>query len=123
MDTKSPQVAPLALAPLLGENRYTRVQRMLAQERADYESSWLMSERMLHICHAIEASPASEQLTKCSVLAAQLRRELELYEQTRPMTPEETARIQAAWKSFSAVAPNIGHQPTPATPAQKRSDV
>lgn len=83
-----------------------KIEEILNNERRAYETSWLMSERALHLCHAIEASPASEQLTKCSVLAAQLRRELEIYEQTRPLTAEETASIQAAWKRHSAVPLN-----------------
>lgn len=68
--------------------------------RADYENATLMSERALHLCHAIERSPASEQLTKCSLLAAQLRKELERYEETRPMTARENALINAAWKLY-----------------------
>lgn len=74
---------------------------MVAAVREDYERLWLMSERALHLCHAIERSPASEQLTKCSLLAAQLRKELELYEQTRPMTTAETKMIDKAWRRFS----------------------
>lgn len=56
----------------------------------------LMSEQALALCHEIEAQSANEQLTKCSVLASQLRRELEIYEQTRPLTDEENARIEGA---------------------------
>lgn len=65
-----------------------------------------MSERMLCLCYAIEASPASEQLTKCSVLAAQLRRELEIYEQTRPLYTDEKALINDAWKRFDGASLN-----------------
>lgn len=90
------------VADFKAQQKYERVRKMLDNERRAYESSWLMSERMLHLCHAIESSPASEQLTKCSVLAAQLRAELELYEQTRPMDDAEKAMIDDGWKRFQA---------------------
>lgn len=95
------------VADFKAQQKYDRVRKMLDDERRAYESSWTMSERMLHLCHAIEASPASEQLTKCSVLAAQLRHELEVYEQTRPLTKEEKAIIAEGWMRFSAASPNV----------------
>jgi hypothetical protein len=62
----------------------------------------LLSEIALDLCHAIESQPGCEQLTKCSVLASQLRQELERYEQTRPLTADETAMIDRAWKAHEA---------------------
>lgn len=35
------------------------------------------SEKALVLCHAIEAAGASEQLTKCSVIASELRTEIQ----------------------------------------------
>ncbi len=43
------------------------------------------SEKALALCHAIEAAGASEQLTKCNVLASELRTEIQA----------ESARIAA----------------------------
>ena len=58
------------------------------------------------LCEEIERYPASEQQTKCSLLASQLRKELEIYEETRPMTPDENELIEKATKQFMAVTPN-----------------
>lgn len=35
-----------------------------------------LAEKALALCHAIEAAGASEQLTKCSVLASELRADI-----------------------------------------------
>lgn len=40
------------------------------------------SEKALALCHAIEAAGTSEQLTKCSVLASELKTEIESQETT-----------------------------------------
>lgn len=87
-----------AVAPLFGEKRYEAVKRRLNRERDEYQSKRLLSEQALDLCHAIEGGVACEQLTKCSVLAAQLRKELEHYEATRPLTAHENAQIAAGWK-------------------------
>lgn len=41
------------------------------------------SEIAQHLCEELERWPASEQQTRLSLLASQLRKELETYEQTR----------------------------------------
>jgi len=86
---------------LLGEKRYAAVKRRIERERDEYQSTRLLSEQALDLCHAIERGVACEQLTKCSVLAAQLRQELERYEDTRPLTKWENERIAVAWKSHN----------------------
>lgn len=68
-------------------------------------SNMLLSEIAQTLCEEIEKSPASEHLTKCSVLASELRREIETYEQTRPLTPEEKAKVDWAWQRFRASSP------------------
>jgi hypothetical protein len=86
------------LGPELNAARIQRALEMhgplLALDESRLESSWLLSERALRLCHAIERAPASEQLTRCSVLAARLRAELETYEATRPLTEHEQALIK-----------------------------
>lgn len=62
----------------------------------------LLSEQALDLCHAIERGVACEQLTKCSVLAAELRKEIEVYEDTRPLTDEERNRIAIGWNTYRA---------------------
>lgn len=47
------------------------------------------SEKALALCHAIEAAGASEQLTKCSVLASELRAAI-LTERIRILTLADT---------------------------------
>lgn len=98
------------LGPELNAARIQRALEMhgplLACDESRLESSWLLSERALRLCHAIERAPASEQLTKCSVLAAQLRAELETYEATRPLTEHEQSLIRDGWTALSAFSPN-----------------
>jgi len=60
----------------------------------------------LDLCHAIEESPACAQQTKCSLLAAELRRELEIYQDTRPLTDVEKAKIQIGWQMLKAIPIN-----------------
>lgn len=99
------------LGPELNAARIHRALEMhgplLDRDESRLESSWLLSERALRLCHAIERAPASEQLTKCSILAAQLRAELETYEVTRPLTDHEQSLVRDGWIALSASSPNI----------------
>lgn len=65
----------------------------------------LPSEMMYDLCLVLEAYPASEQHTKCSILASELRRELEAYEASRPLTSEENAMIERGLKKFLSASP------------------
>lgn len=102
------------LGPELNAARIQRALEMhgplLACDESRLESSWLLSERALRLCHAIERAPASEQLTKCSILAAQLRAELEIYEATRPLTEHEQSLVRDGWSALSASSPNCDSQ-------------
>lgn len=90
-----------------GEKRYAAVKRRIERERDEYQSSRLLSEQALDLCHAIEKSGfACEQLTKCSLLASQLRQELEIYEQVRPLTWGEKQKINDAWQKHVRSSPN-----------------
>jgi len=64
------------------------------------------SEKALALCHAIEAAGASEQLTKCSVLASELREQLagiesaidpfaRVYRFNAPLAPPDGAAVRS----------------------------
>lgn len=71
--------------------------------RIDDNAARTLPEMALDLCHAIEAAPACEQQTTCSVLAAQLREALQRYQDTRPLTPREKAMIDRAWENHRAI--------------------
>lgn len=54
-----------------------------------------IAEKALALCHAIEAAGASEALTKCSVLASELRKEIQA-------ETERTVALAAKMKKFVA---------------------
>lgn len=76
------------------------------RSRRDYQATRTLPEMALDLCHAIEGSPACAQQTKCSLLASELRRELEIYQDTRPLTDDEKAKIEIAWQKLKAIPLN-----------------
>lgn len=95
--TKNPdQVIAALLAPHLSSRSGKSVELNKVFEGK------MLTEIALALCHDIERWPASEQLTKCSLLAAELREQLGIYEDTRPLTERERKLIDEGWKKLNA---------------------
>lgn len=76
---------------------------------------FMPSEIALYMCQELERYPASEAQTALSVRAAQLRADLQRYEETRELADDEKALIVQGWAKLQAAGrPNKSDEERPA---------
>lgn len=84
------------------------------KETRDWVCNLLPSEQITLLGQIFERYPASEQHTKCSQLMYELKKELERYEEARPMTKSELLIIKTAWDKYNSTCKVSRPTPQPA---------